>query len=103
MKLQWEHSSCGEWLREMGWFILEKRRFRAEPHCALQLLKGGWSEGWPLPPGNCNRLRGNGLILHPGKVRLGIKEKEFSEREVMKCPAAQGGDVVTIPGGVQES
>ena len=30
--------------------------------------------GWPLLPGNSDRMRGNGLKLHHGSVRLDVRK-----------------------------
>ena len=60
--------------------------------------------GWPLLPGNSNRMRGNGLKLQQGMFRLNIKKKILlrKSREAV-AQAAQGVGGVTIPGGVQGS
>uniref|UniRef100_A0A669PNH3 Thioredoxin domain-containing protein n=1 Tax=Phasianus colchicus TaxID=9054 RepID=A0A669PNH3_PHACC len=70
-----EHKSYGEQLRELEWISLEKKRLRADL----------------ITPCNCNRMRGDGLTLCQGEVRLAVRH----------CTAAQGGGGITIPGGAQ--
>ena len=62
------HKSCGEWLRELGLFILEKRRLREDLITLYNFLKGG--------------TRGNGFKLHQGRFRLDISKNLLSERVV---------------------
>ena len=52
--------------------------------------------------GNSNRMRGDGLILHQERVRLGIKENFFSERAVLQWHSCPGSGGVTVHEGVPE-
>lgn len=54
-------------------------------------------------PGNSNMVRWQPQVA-PGKVQGGCKEKFLLQKsgEVLQQALAQGGDGVTIPGGVQE-
>ena len=59
-------------------------------------------EGWPFLPGNRDKMRGSGLRLHLGRVRLDTGKPFFSERMVRywhRLPREV--DRVPIPGGVQ--
>jgi len=57
-------------------------------------------ESWPLLPGNSNRMRGDGLALHWGRIRLSIRNNLFSRERPGAGTAAQGW-AVPIHGGVQ--
>ena len=78
-----EHKSYEEQLRELGVFSLER------------------AQGRPFPAGNSDKKRGNGLRLHQGTFRLGIR-KNFSVRVDRHWNGLPRGMVEsTIPEGVQ--
>ena len=97
MKLQWAWSTG---LMESGWGKWDGPSWRREGSGETSLLPTApewrleWDGGRPLLPRNCNRMRGNGLILYQEKVSLGIKENVFSERAVLQwhsCPGKWWG------------
>ena len=80
------HGILWEWLRELGWLSLEKRRLRGKFIAVCNILKGGCGEGrrgCALLPGNSDRMRGNGLRLCQGRFRLEIRKQFFSKSVAM--------------------
>ena len=81
------HLSCEERLRELGWFLLEKRRLRADLTVAFQYLKRAYKQEVQhlFTRVDSDRTREKGFKLGQGRFRLDIRRKFFTQRVVTHC------------------
>ena len=81
-----QHLPYKDRLRELGLFILERRRLWVDLIAAVQYLKGAYKqEGSQLfERGDNSRTRGNGFKLKEGRFQLDVRGKFFTMR-VVRC------------------
>jgi len=79
-----EYLSYEDKLRELGLFVLEKKRLRGDLIAAFQYLKGAYKkDGEGVFTRVCSdTTRGNGCKLKEGRFRLYIRKKFFTLRVV---------------------
>ena len=71
-------------------------------YCKWQIkFRGRCYRAQPLIFEMVDRTRGNGPVLHQGRVRLGIKKNFFPQRVVRHWHSCPGSGGVTIPASVQ--
>ena len=81
---------------------MEKRRLGGDLIVHLTERRLWCGGGQPLLLIKSNRIRAVDLKLCQDGFRLDIRKHLFPESDKALARAAQGGDGVTIPGGVQE-
>jgi len=79
-----EYLSCGERLRELGLFSLERRRLQGHLITVFQYLEGGYKkDGDKHFSRACyNRTRGNNFVLKEDRFRLDKRKIFFTVRMV---------------------
>ena len=100
-----DHGSYKEWLKELGFFSLEKRRLRSYLIILYNYLKRSSGEVTVSFFSNVtsNSSRGSGLELCQGRFRSDIGKYCLFEKSGQALEqAAYGVGGVTVPGGVQE-
>jgi len=80
-----EHLSCGDRLRELGLFSLEKRRMQGHFIAAFQYLKGAYQQEDEQLFKQVDRTRGNTFKLKKWRFRLYVWKKFFFRRVVRYC------------------